>query len=253
MSVPIAAVITWLLATMRLGTLFMLIPLYGGRFLPAQVRIALILLISVLVVPHVEVVDFTSINIWQIVFMGIGELLVGLVLGLCVRSFFAVIEVAGMLISRNIGLMMAQQFDPASGSNSNLIGIILFYFAAILFFIIGGHHHVIHNLVRSYEVIGIAKDTLVLGNPNAIMGILSQVFALAASMAAPFIAVDFIITLGFGVLGKVAPKINVMMISFSFRIVGGLVIFFITGNLIFNFLLHYSEEVPKSMLEFLIH
>jgi flagellar biosynthetic protein FliR len=86
-----------------------------------------------------------------------------------------------------------------------------------------------------------------------VAGILSQIFALAISVAAPFIAVDFIITLGFGVLGKVAPRINVMLISFSFRIVGGMLIFATTANLIFNFLLHYAQEIPMGMLQHLTH
>lgn len=253
MTLPIPYVITFFLASLRLGSLFLMIPVFGGKFLPIQLRILLIFLITVLIVPGIEVVGFEQISIWQIAFYGVGEILVGLLLGISVRAFFAIIEVAGQLISRNIGLMMAQQFDPASGTNSNIIGIILFYFATILFFIVGGHHHVIYALAKSFSIVDIAKESLYFSNIETIMRILSQVFALAVSISAPFIAVNFIITLGFGVLGKVAPKINVMLISFSFRIVGGLVIFIVTANLIFNFLLHYSEEVPNSMLEFLIY
>ena len=252
MTLSIPYIITFFLVSLRLGALFFMIPVFGGNFLPMQIRILLTLLISVLIVPNVAMVGYEGINLWQIGFYGVGEVIVGLLLGISIRALFAIIEVAGQMISRDIGLMMAQQFDPASGTNSNIIGIILFYLAAILFFIIGGHHHVIYALAKSFDIVDIAKESLYVGNVVAITGILSQVFALAVSIAAPFIAINFIITLGFGVLGKVAPKINVMLISFSFRIVGGLVIFLVTANLIFNFLLHYSEEVPNSMLEFLM-
>lgn len=252
MNLTIPYIITLFMVSLRLGSLFMMIPALGGSFLPTQIRIVLIFLISVLVVPGVEPVGHVNISIWEIAFYGIGEVLIGFFLGVCIRAFFAIIEIAGQLISRNMGLMMAQQFDPASGANSNLIGVILFYFATILFFMIGGHHKIIHSLAQSFQIVGIAKQSLVIGNFESMAGILSQVFALGVSISAPFIAVNFIITLGFGVLGKVAPKINVMLMSFSFRICGGLLVFMITANLIFNFLLHYAEEIPNSMLEFLI-
>lgn len=253
MSLTIPYIITFFMVAMRLGALMMMIPAFGGNFVPMQVRILFVFVITVILVPSVEIIGLVSINTWEIVYFGIGEILIGLFLGVCVRSLFAIVEVAGELISRNMGLMMAQQFDPASGANANLIGVLLFYFTTILFFIIGGHHKVIHALSQSFHIVPIMKDSWVIGNFQSVAGVLAQVFALAVSISAPFIAVNFIITLGFGVLGKVAPKINVMLISFSFRIVGGLIVFLITANLIFNFLLHYSEEVPNSMLEFLIN
>jgi len=253
MNLSIPFILTFFLASMRMGALIMMIPAYGGTFVPEQVRVLFVLLITLVIMPALEIVGINSISIWQIAYYAVGEILVGFFLGIAVRSLFAIVEVAGQIISRSIGLMTAQQFDPSMGNNSNFVGVLLFYLTTILFFVIGGHHQVIQSLVISFSIVPMAKDTWVISNFQSVAMILSQVFALGVSIAAPFIAVDFIITLGFGVLGKVAPKINVMIISFSFRIVGGLLIFAVTANLIFNFLLHYCQEVPGSMLEFLIH
>ena len=252
MTIAIPVFVTFFLISIRLGIVILLIPAFGGTFFPAQIRIMFTMLVALIIFPMIEMVSFESISMLEIVFMGLGEVLVGLYLGIAVRAFFAIIEVAGQVISRNIGLMMAEQFDPSSGGNSNIIGVLLFYFATILFFLIEGHHQVIISLVKSYEIIGLEKESFIVGNLHSVANILVQVFALAVAISAPFIAVNFIITLGFGVLGKVAPKINVMLMSFSFRIVGGLIIFLVTANLIFNFFLHYAEEIPVSMLEFLI-
>ncbi len=252
MNLTLPYILTFFLASLRLGALLMMIPAMGGNFVPMQIRIALVFAITVLMIPAIEVVGLqNNINIWELSFWAVGELLLGFFMGICVRALFAIMEVAGHLISQEIGLMMAEQFDPASGANSNLIGVLLFYFTTILFFIIGGHLQVIQSLATSFQIVPIIKNDWEVSNFQTVASVLGQVFSLAVSIAAPFIAVNFIITLGFGVLGKVAPKINVMLLSFSFRIVGGMLIFFITANLIFNFLLHYSEEVPASMLEFL--
>jgi len=155
------------------------------------------------------------------------------------------------MISTEIGLMMAQQFDPESGGQSNLMTVLLFYLGGLLFLMTGAHHLVFSALMRSYGAIGFVKETLVIGNVSSVISIISEVFVVSVSIAAPFIAVNFLVTLSFGVLGKVAPRINVMIISFSFRILGGLVVLLITANLIFNFLLQYAEETPRTMLQIL--
>ena len=250
MNLALPYVVTFFLVAIRLGALIFLIPALGGRIYPTQIKVAVVMMVTILIVPNINLMNLETIRLWELAYYAVGELLMGLFLGISVRALFSVIEVAGEIISRNMGLMMAQQFDPASGSNSNIIGVLLFYFGTMIFFIIGGHHQVIISLVRSFEIVGLDKSTLMVGNLTSVTTLISQIFSLAVSLGAPFIAVNFIITLGFGVLGKVAPKINVMMISFSFRIFGGLLIFLVTANLIFNFLLHYSQEIPQSMLEF---
>ncbi len=239
---------------MRLGALFLMIPAFGGRFVPNQIRVLLVFMITIVIVPTIEIVGIQSIGIWQLAYYAVGEILLGFFMGVCVRALFAIVEVAGQLISRNMGLMMAEQFDPASGSNSNLIGVLLFYFTTILFFMIGGHHQVLHSLVQSFSIVPMIKDSWVIGNFQSVASILSQVFALAISISAPFIAVNFIITLGFGVLGKVAPKdqCDADLVFIPHRR---------TGSLIFlddrqpYFQLSYCitrMRYPDSMLEFLI-
>ncbi len=251
MTFAIEYILALFLVGIRLSAMLFMIPIFGGSFVPAQVRIMLGFALAMIIVPIIDTTFPESINVWLIGFYGLGELLVGLFLGLAVRTFFGIIEVAGHIISMEIGLMMAQQFDPESGGQTQMISVILFYVGAILFLIMGGHHMVVASLVKSYQIIGLTKETLEVGDVQGVINLITQIFSLAVSISAPFIAVNFLITLGFGVLGKVAPKINVLLVSFSFRILGGIIVFLITTNLIFNFLLQYSEEIPGNMLRLL--
>lgn len=251
MNLDLTFILTLFLVSIRIGAMTYMIPLFSIRFMPGQISIIFILLVASMItgplMPSLPAVT----SVWGIFFLAIGECLVGLLLGIAVRSFFAITELAGHMISTEIGLMMAQQFDPESGAQSNLMTVLLFYLGGLLFLMTGAHHLVFSALMRSYGAIGFVKETLVIGSVSSVISIISEVFVVSVSIAAPFIAVNFLVTLSFGVLGKVAPRINVMIISFSFRILGGLVVLFITANLIFNFLLQYAEETPRTMLQIL--
>ena len=251
MNLDLTFILTLFLVSIRIGAMTYMIPLFSVRFMPGQISIIFILLVAAMITPPLMPFLPAVNSVWGILFLAIGECLVGLLLGIAVRSFFAITELAGHMISTEIGLMMAQQFDPESGAQSQLVTVLLFYLGGLLFLMTGAHHLVFNGLVRSYGAVGFAKESLVIGSVSSVVSVLSEVFVVSVSIAAPFIAVNFLVTLSFGVLGKVAPRINVMIISFSFRILGGLVVLLITANLIFNFLMQYAEETPRTMLQIL--
>jgi flagellar biosynthesis protein FliR len=67
-------------------------------------------------------------------------------------------------------------------------------------------------------------------------------------IAAPLIAINFVISFTFSILGKVAPSMNVFGESFAVRIVVGLTLLGITLTLAAQLLLESFSLVPESML-----
>ena len=68
-------------------------------------------------------------------------------------------------------------------------------------------------------------------------------------MAAPFIALNFLVNVSFAVLGKAVPKMNVFMTSFAIRIFAGLLLLVSSILLISSYILENSRRSVEIMLD----
>ena len=62
------------------------------------------------------------------------------------------------------------------------------------------------------------------------------------------LAVSFVVTIVFGVLSRAVPQMNVFVLSFPFRIVGGLVVFGFTLQLASQHVINYLNRLPDDLL-----
>ena len=76
----------------------------------------------------------------------------------------------------------------------------------------------------------------------------SRVFLIGTLMAAPFIALNFLVNVTFAVLGKAVPKMNVFMTSFSVRILGGMIILVASILLISSYIIENGRRSVEVML-----
>ena len=67
-------------------------------------------------------------------------------------------------------------------------------------------------------------------------------------MAAPMIAISFLITLIFSVLSRAVPQMNVFAENFAVRSLAGLVVFGLTLNLMAQHILNYARRLPEDVL-----
>jgi flagellar biosynthetic protein FliR len=81
-----------------------------------------------------------------------------------------------------------------------------------------------------------------------VMSRTSQVFVLGLLMAAPVMAVSFLVNLVFSVLGRAVPQMNVFGESLAFRILGGMAVFGLMLNLVGQHAVNYLRQLPEDFL-----
>jgi flagellar biosynthetic protein FliR len=145
--------------------------------------------------------------------------------------------------------MASSSVNPLLGSSDSTITTLLYYFSLLIFFVQGIHYDVIKAFVLSFEILPIGSFFLT-ANPTAeFVEEVTHVFVLGTLIAAPFIALNFLINISFAVLGKAVPKMNVFMTSFAIRILSGLVLLVSSILLITSYIIDHSKRSVEVMLD----
>ena len=238
----------WLFVFLRVSAVVLVFPVFSAKNIPARVRVALGALTAFLIAPGLPPFSLEGFGLWQIVGVMIQEVTNGLVMGFVARMVFMCLDIAGNIIATEAGLNMASDVNPMSGVRTELPGMILFYLAAIMFLTLDLHHYLLVALERGYGVLPIGSG--VMGNAviDDIIGHTSRIFVVAVQIAAPIMAVSFIVMLVFSLLGRAVQQFSSFVESFAFRLLGGLFMFGLSLNLMAQHIAAYLQRLPEDVM-----
>ena len=249
MTIEAGQIVVWVLVFLRTGAFFMGIPLFAGKMIPVKIRTAFGLILSLIINPLVPAKLEIADHFAGAIILSINEICIGLLLAMVVRMVFFAVELAGHLISYEIGLMASNSVNPLLGSSDSTITTLLYYFSLLIFFVQGIHYDVLKAFVMSFEILPIGSFFLTVNPTLEFVEEVKQVFILGTLIATPFIALNFLINVSFAVLGKAVPKMNVFMTSFAIRILSGLVLLVSSILLITSYIIEGSRRSVEVMLD----
>lgn len=240
--------LSFLLTFFRISLLVFLLPFFGGESLPKTVKAALCLSMALGLWPALS---FSGIaypgNIWEIMLMLIGELVLGFTLGLVVRFVFAAIQTAGQVIGFQMGFAMMNVVDPLTGVSEAITAHFLYMVSLLTFLSLNGHLYLLKGLSQSFELVPPGALFLSEELANQIFSFSTRMFILAVKIAAPVMAAVFLVDLALGLIARAAPQMNVLFIGFPLKIIVG----FLFLGLLFTLLsMHMEEFISKIGLIF---
>jgi flagellar biosynthetic protein FliR len=233
----------WLLVFARVGSAFLVMPVFGDQFVPRQVRLVLALIISFIVTPILQDrLPPEPGSVMGLALLLAGEVIVGIFIGSMPRLMFSALEVAGMIIAMQTGLSNAFVFNPALASQGSLPGSMLSWLALLLIMITNLHHMLIIAVVHSYDLFKPGAPLPVEDFAQMVLHLVSESFAIGVEMSAPFIATGLVFALALGVMSRLAPQMQVFMVFMSAQIAYGLLLFSLTLGAMMIFWLHHFES-----------
>jgi flagellar biosynthetic protein FliR len=217
-------IVAFVLVLARVVGLAVLAPVLGSRMIPARVRIALVLFLSVAMLPALAGAAITPPKLDSTVslLLALGvETAIGLLLGLVAQMVFAAVQMAGELAGMQMGLGMASLIDPQSHDRFVVLAQWQSALALLLFLAVDGHHVLIEALAESFRRVPPGATGLDVAGVAMAVGFAGQIFVLALKLAAPVLILVLLVNAGLGALGKLVPQLNVMVVGFPINVAAG--------------------------------
>lgn len=238
----------WLLVFLRVSAFLLVLPFFSVTNFPVRLRVALAALTALLIAPLLPPLSLARLALPDLLGLMLQEISIGLLMGFISRIVFYAVDLAGNIVASELGLNMGAIFNPLEGHSSQVPGMILFFLASVVMFTLDLHHWVLVGFQRTYSVLPIGGAHLDGALFELVVKHTSRIFVVAVQIAAPIVAVSFVITLVFSVLSRAVSQMNVFSESFAFRIAGGLIVFGFTLQLAGQHVLNYLRRLPEDLI-----
>jgi len=220
----IEQVMTFMLILIRVGAIIIALPLFGSKDIPRIAKAGIIILLTILVYPCVDIPPgLSEIKLLALLPSIISEIIIGAMIGFSTKLIFESVQLAGNLIGMQMGFGIARVMDPITGTQFSVVSQFFNILITLLFIATNMHHLFISAIVVSFEKIPLLQCYLSASLFEYIIKISSNLFFLAIKLGAPIIAILLFTTAAFGMINKSVPQLHIMIIGMPLKITAGLV------------------------------
>lgn len=150
-----------------------------------------------------------------------------------------------------IGLSMAQVFDPTTNTETGLTGSLYSYLLMLFMIVSNMHIFLLNALVDSYTLIPINGIKLDDTMYDTVMGFMANYFIIGFRIVLPVFASILLLNCILGIMAKVAPQMNMFAVGMQLKVMVGLFVMFITVAILpvlSNFIFSHMQTMVKEML-----
>jgi flagellar biosynthetic protein FliR len=181
-----------------------------------------------------------------------GELVIGMILGLLVQMFFEGVRMMGQLAGIETGFSIANVLDPQSGAQSSIMSNMAYLIALILFLLLNGHHILLNAIKESFAIIQPGSVSLNRHVFNEIMKSSGDMFIISVQISAPVIAAILFVQVAFGLITRLIPQMNIMVVAFPVQIVTGLFFFGVSLWVMLKFMESYVGGLERQLMNMMM-
>jgi len=234
----------WLVLA-RTGGVFAAAPLLSAQGVPMPLRAALSLLVAIAVMPGAAPpAGGVPEALLPYAALVVHEVAVGLVIGFLARVVFFAAELAGGLIDVQMGLSIGSTVDPVYGQPQSLFGSWLNTVATLAFLAAGGLEVLVGAVAVSYRHLPLGGGAVFAAGAQTAVAALGWSFVAAVGLAAPALAVGFVLNLLLGLLARAVPQINLLQTVLPAQVGAGLLALLVAMPLLLS---GFAGLVPQTL------
>ena len=217
--------IVGLLIFLRVGLILIMLPVLGHSVVPMQTKAGLALLISILLYPVVApTVPAIPLAPVALAVIAVKEIFIAGMIGLFAQLVFSAVQFAGQVMSYQMGLAVANIFDPVTQSQEAVVGQIATTTAMLIWLAVGAHHLLLMALSDSFHLLPIGASWSFHGW-MALSDAVAAMFVTGLRLMAPIMVLLLFVYVALGLLARTVPQIQVFFVSAPLTVALGLLVF----------------------------
>jgi flagellar biosynthesis protein FliR len=209
----------------RVGGMVVAAPVLGARQIPPQAKIGLAVMISLVFTPlQASRIEPVTVSLVAYALLAARELLIGVAVGLVVALIFQGVQMGSHLVGIQMGIGLGGLINPMSGSDSGILDTFYMVMATVIFLAANGHHAMIGALAQTYDVAPLGQSGFPSVNPMQVLAMVQSIFVVALRIALPAVGALLLADVALGLIGRAAPRLEVLTIGLPVKIGLGLLV-----------------------------
>ena len=224
--IPFADVIQALLAIgVRLTGLMLFAPFLGSTVIPARIKAALVFGLTIMMYPMVSR-SWPSLSLVEWPMLVFRELLVGVGLGIATQIVFEAVQMAGQILSIQMGYSLVNILDPNTQVDTTVVAMFHQSIAMLIFIRLDVHLWLLRAIGNSFSYLPPGTASLSKPFVMTLIGAGTAILVTGVQIAAPVLTATLLTDIVLGLLGKASPQLPLMLLGPAVKSLLGLSILY---------------------------
>ena len=242
-------VFAFLLVLVRVSAAFMLLPGIGDVYVSPRIRLLFALTVTLVVLPTLlDTLPAVPETILALAVLLVGEILIGLFIGVIARALLTALEVAGTVASMTTSLANAQVFNPAAAVQGSLVSGFFLVAALVLIFATDLHHLLLMAVIGSYRLFPPGEMPPINDMAQVVATLVADGFTVGVQLAAPFLVVALVVYTAMGLMSRLMPQMMIFFVALPAQIITGIGVLLVVFS---SVMLVWLEYFQSSFLDLL--
>lgn len=225
LSIPVKLLLVYVVVLARVAGLVTFAPFWSVMAVPKQIRIVLAMSLAIIITLLVkEKVPTPPQDYLALGVIIIGEVIIGCLIGFIGQLVISSLDTTAQILSTQLGFSLASIINPTNRTQSSAIGILAQMLAIVVLLAIDGHHWILTAVINSFSSFVPGQFALSPSIFYLLMRLSADALTMGVGLAAPAVIVLFAVEFFIALSGRVAPQLQVMLISFPIKIMVGLLL-----------------------------
>ena len=242
--------INYLFITARVSGILFTAPVYGSSSVDVRLRLFFSFILGYILYAINGDVTLENIDTVLLFIILIKEILIGIAMGVLGQFIFAGVQLGGQIIGFQMGFAVVDVIDPQSNIQASIIAQFQNIIMILIFLTIGGHLLIIKAIAYSFDVVPLGRFVFSDESYLFIVTLFANIFVIAIKLVAPVLVTLIITHVVMGLIGRLVPQINLLIVGFPLQIAVGLIMLLVSLQLFYVAFEPIMHDYFQSILTF---